>query len=541
MTRSLPTFFHTLFIGSKDNQEKSTSLNRQSTMAWGSIKRSFSSLISEESFEKQIVKIANGLHPSDTAFPWERLIACAENFIRKQKNIDVHSGIDEFLVDLIEKCSLKDVALAACADLLSIHTIEGLLDKFRPALGSIPGLQFYIQILVAINHHKTQIVNDDEAKRARMVLSLPLHNPVTLLRPLVSLIRRGVPRNSHLVDHLDALARQSCSILSTRMETFKASADWLTAYEAALWIHDDLKDFSDHPNVRPNDVSLIDILYETFPTWSSWAAWEPNIRTLQLFALHLKTRSRDKILIKDLLALDGPDFTIGNTIRRTHYPTMRERLSAVNRTKLVQQCGAIKFDLIGSKPDHVRATLDVLNKLILDVCAKDTIVHNDCRMLLLQQICLSDPINEERLSLLEAAFDTRSTEIISAIREVKLAEKESREPDAEELSILFKVLDWDASKELRKSLGESVVASMCKHLEKTQGMLKMIVNVDRYWTMSDLQLLEALQSFGEVCGKAPKLKRQFPGEMRAVLERWPAKWEVSLVLFHISPAYHLYG
>lgn len=511
-------------------------------MAWGSIKRSFSSLISEESFEKQILKIANGLHPSDQPFPWEKLSACVESFLRRQKNIDVHSGIDEFLVDLIDKCSSKDVALAACSDLLSKHAIERLLNDFRPALGSIPELQFYIQTLLAINHHQSQLVNDDEANCARTVLQLlsqPIHDPCSLLRPLASLIERGVPRNSHMAHHIDALARQSSSILSTRMETFRANVDWFAANKEAPWLHDDFKDLPDNHSNRPDDLSIVNILYQTFPSWPSWAAWEPNERALQAYMLHLSTRPREKKLIQDLLSLEGPDFAVGDNIGMTRYSTMREQLSAINRTKLVQQCGAIKFELLGSRPNHVRATLDALTKLVIDVCTKDT-GKNKCRMLLLQQICLSEPINEERLSLLEAAFDTGSIAIISAIREVKIAEKEGRDPGADELSTLFKALEWESSKQLRKLLGESVVASMCNHLEQMQGMLKMIVNVERNWTFSDLQLLEALQSFGEVCGKAPKLTLYFPQETRAILERWPAKWEVSFILLPKSVTCHLY-
>ncbi|RDI87523.1 hypothetical protein Vi05172_g2226 [Venturia inaequalis] len=323
------------------------------------------------------------------------------------------------------------------------------------------------------------------------------------------------------------MVRHSSSILSTRMETFKANVDWLAAYKEAPWLHDHFKDPPTHPNTGPNDLSIVDIFYETFPSWSSWAAWEPNERALQAYALHLSTRPRDRILIRDLLALEGPDFAIGDGTRRTHYSTTREQLSSANTTKLNYQCGAIKFNLSGSRPDHVRATIDALSKLILDVCTKDTGKHNNCRMLLLQQICLNETINEERLSLLEAAFSSGySTTVISAICEVKIAEKEGREPDAEKLGFLFKALDWDASEKLRKLLGESIVASMCNHLQKIQRVLKMIVNVDRLWTSSELRLLEALHLFGEICGESPKLKRYFPEETRTVLERWPAKWEV---------------
>lgn len=500
-------------------------------MAWGSIKRSFVSLLPEQSFEKQILKIANRLHASDTAFPWERLSACVDDFVRGQKNIDVHSGIDEFLIGLIKRCSSKDVALAACADILSLHAIEGLMNEFKPEIGNIPGLQLYIQILLAINHHQTQIVSADEAKCARTVhqlLSRPLQDPVGLLWPLARLIERGVPRNSYLADHLDALVRQSSFILSTRLETFKASADWSAAYEEAPWLHDNFKDLSVHHNTRANNLSFADILDETFPSWSSWAAWQPNEEALQAYAHHLSTRPRDKILIRDLLALEGPDFASGETAKITHHSTMREQLSAVNRTNLIQQCGAIKFDLQGSRLNHVRTSLDALSKLIFEACAKDTGKHNNCRMLLLQQICLGEPINEDKISLLEAAFGTGFVAVTSAILEVKIAEKEDREPDTEKLSFLFRALDWDASKDLRKILGQSVVTSMCKHLEKTQRKLKMIVNVDRDWSFSDLKLLEALQSFGEVCGKSPKLKWCFPEETRTILEHWPAKWEVSL-------------
>ncbi|TID20023.1 hypothetical protein E6O75_ATG07483 [Venturia nashicola] len=498
-------------------------------MAWEIIKRSLSSLLLEESFEKQILRIANRLHPSDTAFPWEQLNACVGIFIRKQKNINVHSGIEELLLYLINQCSSKDIALAACADMLSSHTIEGLLNEFKPALGSISGLQSYIHILLAVNHHQTQIVNGDEAKCAQIVLQLlsqPTHDPVDLLQPLASLIKGGVPRNSHLADHLDTLVRQSSSILSTRMETLKSNADWFAAHKQTSWLHDDFKVVANQSNIRPDDLSIVDIFDETFPSWSSWAAWEPNERAIQAYALHLSTLPHDKFLIRDLLALEGPDFEIRDRFRRIHYSTMREQLSAVNRTKLVHRCGAIKFDLFGSRPNHVRATLDALSGLVFDVCTKDTVKHDNCRMLLLQQICLSESINEERLWLLEAAFATGSTAVISAVREVKIAEKEGREPDAEVVSTLFKAMEWDASIELRRLLGEFVVASMCKYLEKAQRTLKTIVDVNRNWTFSDLQLLEALQSFGEVCGMSPKLNRHFPEQSRMTLERWPAKWEV---------------
>ncbi|QDS76788.1 hypothetical protein FKW77_002231 [Venturia effusa] len=497
-------------------------------MVLSRLKRSFSCLIWDENFEKQTLKITRGLHPSDTNFPWARLSACAEIFIRRQKNIDILPGIDEFLIDLVEKCSSKDIALAACAHLLSIDAVQNLLSKSKPLLGSIPGLLSYTQIILAINYHKPQIFNEDDAKYARTVhqlLSQSVHDPASVLRPLVTLIGHGVPQCSYLGECLDALARQACLILSTRMEAFKASADWFAAYADAPWLRDDFKDLSNRHHAHPNDVRIVEILNQTFPSWSSWAAWEPNEATLEAYTAHLSTRPRDKSLIKDLLALEGPDFDVNNAFRRK-YATMREQLFSVNRTKLDQQCGTVRFDFSGSGPNHIRATLDVLNKLIVDVCLKDTGVDGNCRMSLLQQVCLSGSINEEKLSLLKAAFDTESATIISAVREVKMADAEGRDPDIEQLSILFKALDWDASTELRRLLGQSVVASMCRHLEEMQGMLKTVVNADRNWTLADLQLLETLQAFGETCVRVPKLKSYFPEEIKAALERWPEKWEM---------------
>jgi hypothetical protein len=507
---------------SKVSSSRLRHIPAQSIMAWGSIKRSFSSLKPDEKFETHVEKIAAGLRPSDEHFPWDRLSDYSSSCIKKQRNIDVHHGIDDYLVSLIRSCPIKDAAIAACANLLSQHVVKDLLSELKPERGSIQGLQYYIQILLAVNHYHLQIVDNAEATRGRTVLHLlsrPSNDPVSLMQPLASLIEQGVPRSSYLSDYLEALARQSCSMLSTRMETFRANADWYYAHKEAPWLVEFLvKKFG----CGLNDLSIIDIMDESFPTWQSWAVWKPSQETLDAYHVHLSTRQRDRVLIRDLLALEGPDFSVGKRL----YVTRKDEISYTNGPTLVLRCGTIEFDLFGTRPNHVRATLEELTKLLVQVCVKDTVIDNS-RMMLLQQICLGAPINEKRLSLLEAAYDSGSSVVITAVTEIKVAEREGREPDSEMLTIIFQALEWERSEELRRLLGASVVASVCKHLEKMQRVLKMIINVDRSWNLPDLHHLEALQSFGETCGKAPRLKDSFPETSQSLLQVWPAKWEVS--------------
>jgi len=495
-------------------------------MAWGSIKRSFSSLKPDEKFGKNIEKIAGGLHPFDGDFPWDKLSDYSSSCIKKQKNIDVHDGIDEYLVSLIRTCSAKDAAIAACAIFLSSQVVKLLLDGYKPALGSIPGLQSYIQILLAVNHYHLQVVDNPEAKRARMILHLlntTSNDPIKLIEPLALLIDCGVPRNSYLSEFLDALARQSCLMLSTRMQTFKANADWYSAHKEAPWLSNFV---SKQEPCDPNNVSIIDILNQNFPEWRSWAVWKPDQRTIDAYHKHLASQQRDRVLVRDLLALEGPDFTISDGA--AHYSTMKEQLSCDYGQQLKMGSGNIKFNFLGTRKDHVRATLGGLSKLLVDVCTRDSRSENS-RMMLLQQVCLPEAITERRLSFLEAAFDTGSSSVIAALTEIEVAGREGREPHSSQLVIVFQALEWEKSEELRKLLGETIVSSMCKLLEKMQGMLKMIVNVDRSWQPSDLNHLEALQGFGGICGQAPKLKNHFPATSQTLLQIWPAKWEVSLM------------
>lgn len=222
--------------------------------------------------------------------------------------------VDERLLTLIEKHPSKEVAIAACAHLMSVPAIRNLLvNEFQIEPDGPSGLQEYLQVIIATRHVNPNAVSDIEAQRASCLLehaiaggsSRPL---AQRLHDVLSLQPARVFPDLLLKDDITRLADGMCTDFANQLGDLRHKNQWMDAHAAFGSLFRASPISSTLQIVNSGTRHLLD---GYVPTWGAWTAWRPHIPRLhawQAYAAHAHSS------LEDLIALEGPDFasTVGS-------------------------------------------------------------------------------------------------------------------------------------------------------------------------------------------------------------------------------------
>ena len=245
--------------------------------------------------------------PTDPDFPWIALQNHTGYYIkRKGKMSSVR--VEERLLALIQNHPSKEVAIAACASRISPRMMKDLLvkDFITDPSGALEGQETF-QIIIATNHENPVAVSEIEAQRANCLLehAAPSGSSRTLaqqLQDVLSLLPTSISPDLLLHEHIKRLADSVCERFADNLRQLRCSSLWLDAHRAVEWLSTNPTSSKTSPMMSVNTTGLLD---DHLPGWGAWAAWRPNIPRLRTW---MQLINGVQIPLKDLLALEGPDF-----------------------------------------------------------------------------------------------------------------------------------------------------------------------------------------------------------------------------------------
>lgn len=233
-----------------------------------------------DAWHKKINDTVGPRKPTDADFPWTALQNHTGYYMKKKGKLS-QTQIDERLLALIQKHPSKEVAIAACAHVISTRSIRNLLvNDHRVELDSTFELQDYLQVIVATNHVNAGAVSDIESQWARCLLEHaaaggPSRTLAQQLHDVLSLLPARVSPDLLLQDDISRLATSVCTDFAKQLENLRHKNQWMDAHTAVGWLSTVT---TSNSTLQTGTRNLLD---NHFPTWGAWAAWRPNIPRLR--------------------------------------------------------------------------------------------------------------------------------------------------------------------------------------------------------------------------------------------------------------------
>lgn len=459
--------------------------------------------------DKQPVVVHGQLPHPNPSFPWYHLKEHTDAYFRKKKNLTPEQ-IEQRLVQFITRNADRiDIAIAACGHKMNHRTLRGLLlTEFNVGPGKNLSMTCYLQAVIAANRVNPQSVTDHEAQGAQSLIAAAVLGSVSVSRYLLELIEiliAGVPLEFLLYTHIHALAHKACLDYVGQLQGLINVGQLQRAYSASSWLSSlAQRNFK----IAPENFGAEQLLDSAFPTWKSWAAWKPNQKRL----LHWEQfTSTERVALKDLLALEGPD-CVGRE------GTMREgiRFGTLNLSQPVVSFGNLTFErCLG--PD-IKGSID---RLLGSVDAASMAGPNDVALLISQ--CAGKTITYESLRLLEVVKTVSDPSLTSLLLSFYGVNNEPRTLRLAAAMRILPILAQDQGHPLRKILTPNLVILVNENLKIMQDNLQAQLTEEN--ALDDIEI--TLQDFGrellESAWFLPLLDQNF----RSLLEDWPSKGEIT--------------
>ncbi len=267
-------------------------------------------------WHKKISDTVGPRRPNDADFPWIALRNHTGYYLKKKGKLS-QIQVDERLITLIQKHPSKEVAVAACADRVSMRTIRNwLVNDVKVDNGTL-GFQEYLQVIVATNHENSAAVSEIEAQWANCLLEHAAAGGslAQQLHDVLFLVPDRVAPDLLLYEDINRLADNVCTEFAKQLQDLRDKARWMDAHAALGW----LSTTSISSNMLQTMNARTKKLSDRHPQrWEAWTAWRPHIpRLLAWENFNICTQSS----LEDLLALEGPDFA---SILGSEQATLRE-------------------------------------------------------------------------------------------------------------------------------------------------------------------------------------------------------------------------
>ena len=426
--------------------------------------------------------------PTDADFPWTGLQEHTKAYVERRGTL-TQEHIDDLLLILIQTHPELGVAFAACANAMSLRSVrrfltEGLSISHNSYFGS--GLIPYLQAIVAANQVKPEAASRAERDWAVELIrnSNSLCSEESLgerLHKIISLLMSGMSADFLLRDHAIALARNICRMFALQLETLKAENQWVDALGAVNWLPRPSAAFI---NLSVGSFGPVQLLDSCLPTWRAWAAWRPNIGRLQFLEGAAINQNGS---LRDLLAIDGPDFNNGKT-------SLKEGLIAQG---LVPQkpgfsqilgWGDIRVELAGGVENELRSILDRLSSSIDAACQ-----GGPDYVALLSHLCTSRTISYNIVQILEGV-DCLPQTLIGPVLQIY-----TKTHDEATVRKAFNQV-WPAlidirTRSLRESLRPYMVTGITKYMLKKQSELYERLECNKPWDGTEVDLIDFAKDF----------------------------------------------
>ena len=398
--------------------------------------------LDKDHWRRNVDVTAGELRPTDMeSFPWALLQDYTKAYVERRGSL-TQEQIDDHLKDLIKTHTKPELAFAACASAMSARSvrnllIEGLCISHNSYFGFslIPSLQ----VIVAANHVKPEAASRSESDWAIELIkhsngSYPEETLGRQLCKIVSLLTSGMSADFLLRDHAIAVARNTCQAFASYLETLRAENRWVQAFLAVEWVS---RVSAASLNSHVGGFGPLQLLDSCLPTWRAWAAWRPNMARVHFLDETAINRNES---LRDLLAIDGPDFT------NNGQTSLKEGLIA---QELVPQetvsWGSLRIKLTRGVANELRSILDRLSSSI-DAAAQGGLDY----IMLLAHLCTRRTISYGVVQILEGV-DCLPQNLISPVLQIYT-----------ETHNAYAVLQ--AFKQVRLDLGNDCTRSLCESL-----------------------------------------------------------------------------
>ena len=436
-------------------------------------------------WHKNLIETVGPRKPVDSDFPWVALQNYTGYYMKKKGRLS-QIQVDERLLALILKHPSKEIAIAACAHLMSVRTIRSLLvNDFKIEPDGAFGLQEYLHIIVATNHVSPGAVNDIEAQWAICLLenegaggsSRPL---AQRLHDVLSLLPAQVSSDLLLKDDMKRLADAMCMDFANQLESLRRKNQWMDAHAAAEWL---LRVSTSSSAIHIANGGTRNFPDDYLSTWGAWTAWQPRIPRLRAWQVYAAYADSS---LEDLLALEGPDFlsTVGS-----QQTTLRNGLiaQATNASQPTLQWGKVHI-IFSRNPfrelENINGILERLTRVIDFACSAG---HEYTS--LLAHLCGNKTISNEVLQILEGVQILGNPTFTTVILQVLAVPRENFCRVTEGIRQLLPALSDSRVCGLREQMQPYVVDRISNHVRKLRNTLFMQLGVGDQWGDAAMELL----------------------------------------------------
>jgi hypothetical protein len=459
-------------------------------------------------WHRQITTIAASKSPiegnlfADHTFPWGELQQHTNLYLKKKGKITPQER-DTRLAALIEKHEEKPIAMGACAHAMSPQAVRALLrGNLNIGPGNYERLSTYLELIIISNHVNPDAVSDLEALEARALTPFLIPPDVfnsaagQKVEAVLKLLKFGVSTNSLLHTHIIQLGRRACTMFAVQLETLKLHSMWSEAQVVTAWLSTLPESLvgSSSQNIRSEEL-----LNESFPTWQIWASWRPDTDRLRQFR---SISGNGVAALKDLIALEGPDFT------GKGQGTLREGLIAQHSDSPCMpfiRWGTLQIEIQNG------VLFDVIDRLLPAVeyaCTLDIQYTT-----LLTHLCVAKPVDHRALQILEEVRGMADESISSAVLQLFTGDRESA------MAELISVLCDSTFLSLREALAPNLVEQISNKAQDLQTRLKGRLQEGSPWDGLEMEL----RSFGEKLKKASWLWPLLDDSLQKLVKQWPSE------------------
>lgn len=436
-------------------------------------------------WHRKVDTVAAGVSPIEADqlvpnpnFPWLQLQKCTDLYLNKKGQATSLEN-DSRLVALVEKHAEKDVAMAATAYIMSPQVVRKILSlhlSVQP--GNLYGLTTLLRTIIVANHVKPTAVSEIEVRWARILAPFSEPSSVEIvidLQKVVESFLMGVPTDLILYSHVLVLVRRACTQFAGRLKRLKVNSRWWQAYTITAW----LSTLIDCGRSREYLV-LEQLLDGSFPTWRIWAVWRPNRTRLSLWEAF---GDELRVSLRDLLALEGPDFE-GHG-KATFCEGLCAQAAGSPQSTIGR--GDLRLQLKTNSASEVQ---DVLNRLLYSLDAACKAEPDDLRLLL--YLLVGKFFEVRALEILEGVRIMEDALVSSSVLEICTACDEQGKAPVFGVMRLLPLLNTDRGVMLREALVVYLVEAIPNCIKEIHNTLRRHLQAGGPWdaTAIRLQIIE---------------------------------------------------
>ncbi|KAF2838190.1 hypothetical protein M501DRAFT_1017212 [Patellaria atrata CBS 101060] len=384
-------------------------------------------------------------------FPWTTVQEITETYLSRKKETSSSEKRDAKLLKLMLKHGNREVALAACAHLVSPET---LLTFIKGNIHMSPyQAPAYVRLIAVASYTNPLAVDQMELSRARSlnkVLSAPS------LWDILPLLETEVVASSLLHPQIVFYVQRIFSTFALELETLVSKGQWYDVHNInSNWLRIVYQNqINNYASTLRADV----LLNIALPSWKKYSEWKPNVQRLHNWT---KFSADQRALFKDVLALEGPDILEGVQ------PTLRAALVA--RQQRSNQPGLRHGGLYLELSSGAQTGLEKLSERLCKFM-DDVSTQSKYSMALLGHY-LKNGFDLNAITLLEGVLKIGDNWITARVVEfIKSTNRESNQ-DIERTIRVVLALGHPKARDLQQPMSPQIIPIVSGHMERLEREL----------------------------------------------------------------------